>query len=355
MTDTSCLVCFNNESNIKYISLKENKDLLKKFEECFKTNVDEKVLICERCLDLVIQFWEMKNRVQVLDKSYSKALRKQKMSEETAKTITNKMKQSKKKMRRNTLDERKFNRKQIKKENEFGEGLERIVGGQIMQIESVPYMVSIFYKNNHLCGGSIISRQWIISAAHCVVDTDAKNYWVRSGSSRKSRGGTVTNAEKIIPHPDYDTKTLNYDFMLLKISHPLIYSERQQPIKIADDSSRAYFAGEEVLTSGFGLTQNDMESNEFLRGVIVKFSSKNECLKAYPEIITENMVCAGSQNNQDSCQGDSGGPLESLRTGELVGIVSFGMSCADPSYPGVYSKVSKVKDWIEQTKSEVDN
>jgi trypsin len=228
------------------------------------------------------------------------------------------------------------------------DGSTRIVGGQIMQIESASYIVSIFYKLRHLCGGSIISKKWIASAAHCVIDRDAKNYKVRSGSSRKSRGGTMTDAAEVIPHPEYDSKTLNYDYMLIKLATKLEFTQRQQPIKLAEENSKAYFEDEEVLTSGFGQTQNEMQSSEFLRGVVVKFTGRTACKKAYPDLITDYMVCAGSKSNQDSCQGDSGGPLESIKTGELVGIVSFGMACADPSYPGVYSNVAKVRPWYKQ-------
>jgi trypsin len=151
-----------------------------------------------------------------------------------------------------------------------------------------------------------VSKSVRVLYFQCVIDKIASNYKVRSGSSRKSRGGVLTNAEKIVPHPSFDSSTLNYDFMLLKLIQPLVYSERQQPIKIATESSRAYFASKEVLTCGFGLTQDDLQSNEFLRGVIVTFSGKEACSKAYPDMITEQMVCAGSDKNMDSCQGDSG-------------------------------------------------
>lgn len=67
---------------------------------------------------------------------------------------------------------------------EYDDGSTRIVGGQIIQIESVPYFVSIMYKGQHLCGGSIINKEWIVSAAHCVIDTIGKNYRIRSGESK---------------------------------------------------------------------------------------------------------------------------------------------------------------------------
>lgn len=61
--------------------------------------------------------------------------------------------------------------------------------------------------------------------------------------------------------------------------------------------------------------------------------------------ITAGMLCATASNPvRDSCQGDSGGPL--VVQGVLVGLVSWGMGCADPNYPGVYTKVSHYASWI---------
>jgi trypsin len=191
-------------------------------------------------------------------------------------------------------------------ENEVDEnGSTKIVGGQLIQIEGVPYFASILYKHNHLCGSSIISRQWILSAAHCMIDAIPTNYLIRTGSSRKSRSGDLHEVEKLIRHPRYDESTLDSDFMLIKLKKPMSFSKQQQAIQLANDDRKIH-VGSEVLTSGFGSTQNEMESSEFLRGVIVQVTNLQSCNSSYSGIITSNMLCAGSQDGKDSCQGDSG-------------------------------------------------
>lgn len=110
-------------------------------------------------------------------------------------------------------------------------------------------------------------------------------------------------------------------------------------------------AGEAVRTLGWGNTMNPSESSDHLRGVELMVTSSKECEEAYKiyELKANNKVCAihpDRVDGRDSCQGDSGGPLQSDLTGKLVGVVSFGQGCAKAEYPGVYLKVSAVRDWI---------
>ncbi|XP_070502481.1 trypsin-1-like [Chironomus tepperi] len=225
-----------------------------------------------------------------------------------------------------------------------GEGGSKIVGGQIMDITNVPYFASLLFNDRHICGGSIISESWILSAAHCGEEKHAQNFTIRTGSSRKSRGGLIHAVESVYSHPNYSASTLDNDFMLLKLKVPLKFDSTRQAIQLGE--SYMYYQGAHVLTSGLGSTQDAMQSSEFLRGVIVEISSSKTCKTAYPNMITKNMFCAAGEK-KDSCQGDSGGPVESVYYGTLLGVVSFGVSCADEKYPGVYSKVSEATEWIK--------
>lgn len=185
-------------------------------------------------------------------------------------------------------------------EEPFGSG--KIVGGDLVKIDIVPYFASVLYKNNHLCGASIISDQWILTAAHCMVDSIPSNYKIRTGSSRKSKTGAIRKVEKIIRHPLYDGSTLNYDFMLIKLAQKMQFNKQQKAIPLAP-ADKVIAEGTDVRTCGFGLTNNALESDEFLRAVVVQVSNQEFCSKAYDDFINEKtMLCAGSIERKDSCQ-----------------------------------------------------
>ena len=190
-------------------------------------------------------------------------------------------------------------------------GLTKIVGGQIMEIEGAPYLAQLRYHGFTwldyawtLCGGSIISNLWIVTSAHCLQDrnTNASLYDIRTGSSRKSRGGTITKIEVIIPHAEYNlTGDFNFDIALIKLANKIMFTDRQRPIKLAN-SDKIIPDFTEVMVCGFGLTKNTMESDEFLRAVIVKTVSREECKNVFPQL-TINMICATvEEGGKSSCQ-----------------------------------------------------
>lgn len=189
-------------------------------------------------------------------------------------------------------------------QNPFGGGT-RIVGGQIIDIENVPYLAEISKNGAHHCGGSIISNKWILSAAHCFAEKTPTIYRIRVGSSRASRGGKVYEVAKIILHPDYDKTPFDNDFALIQVKDSINFNDKQKAIKLPVES-KVVWPNMDVLVSGFGDTKNEMESEEFLRGVIIKIIDQNVCKLSYSEEgITSNMFCAAGKG-KDSCQGDSG-------------------------------------------------
>lgn len=100
-----------------------------------------------------------------------------------------------------------------------------------------------------------------------------------------------------------------------------------------------------------GYTQNSNESRERLRAAIVPIANQDYCNQQYGGMITPRMICAGfKEGGKDSCQGDSGGPLvdKNRENAQLIGVVSWGNECALPNYPGVYSRVTSVRDWIRE-------
>lgn len=182
----------------------------------------------------------------------------------------------------------------------------RIVGGVEIGIDEIPFQISLRYDDSHICGGSIISSLYVLSAAHCTFyfpKTDLSIFSIRAGSSRIDQGGSIHNISSVVEHPRFDTSLLDYDATILKISNQIFFDKFRQPILLP-------FFGEEtvldsiVATSGWGLTLNDQESNLSLRNVELRISNRTQCHEAYigDGGITSRMICAYAKG-RDSCSG----------------------------------------------------
>ncbi|XP_012286850.1 trypsin-7 [Orussus abietinus] len=230
----------------------------------------------------------------------------------------------------------------------FGEESGRIVGGQTTTIERYPYQVSLRYNNRHICGGAILSEKWVITAAHCVKGPFARNFSVKVGSSNLDAKGTVVQAEQIIIHESYDKNLSDFDIALIRLESPLTLNDHVSPISLPSLTER-YSSGTVATVTGWGAMRSNGKLSNQLRTVSVPLVSRTECSSLYgKQLITERMLCAGyvRTGGKDSCQGDSGGPL--VQNGKLIGIVSWGMGCAEPYYPGVYTRVAAMRSWISQ-------
>lgn len=173
----------------------------------------------------------------------------------------------------------------------------RIVGGFEIDITSVPWQVSLQSTNKrHFCGGSIISSKWILTAAHCttseLVESDPKRVTIKSGAN-VHREGAETKVKKIVDHPKYNKKTLDYDFALLELENELEFNSNRTAIKLADRTDQ-YIDGSMCLVTGWGNTKNSSESSQILRGVEIPILRQRECAKAYRKQggVTARMICA---------------------------------------------------------------
>ncbi|TDG43825.1 hypothetical protein AWZ03_009736 [Drosophila navojoa] len=230
---------------------------------------------------------------------------------------------------------------------------DRIVGGHPINITDAPYQISLQFKLEglfkHNCGGSLISKEWILTAAHCTFGKQANQLRVRLGTSEKSRNGQVLRIKKIVNHEKYKDKIYDYDFSLLQLEEPIEFDETKQPVQLPKQGQE-FKDGEMCYVSGWGETRNSTESNEWLRQVKVPLVNQEECKKKYSRYngVTDSMICAGySEGSKNACQADSGGPLVN-GDGVLVGVVSWGSLCALPNYPTVYGRVSHVREWIRE-------
>uniref|UniRef100_A0A0K2T3Q8 Serine protease 12 [Nasonia vitripennis] n=1 Tax=Lepeophtheirus salmonis TaxID=72036 RepID=A0A0K2T3Q8_LEPSM len=158
--------------------------------------------------------------------------------------------------------------------------------------------------------------------------------------SEKSGDEQTVGVQKIIMYELYGTKRNSYDICLLKLESPLKLNDKVKTITLPEKDEE--FTGEAIV-SGWGVRSFGSSTSPVLRATNITLISFDECKDKYGRQFDETMICAGSLG-KDSCQGDSGGPL--FQNGKLVGIVSWGVFCGHPSYPGVYGKVSKFHDWI---------
>ncbi|XP_073844301.1 trypsin 5G1-like [Musca autumnalis] len=233
----------------------------------------------------------------------------------------------------------------------------RIVGGHEVDIKDVPFQVSL-QSSFHFCGGSLISKRFVLTAAHCTAGHSAVNpgFKVRVGSSYSTKDGILLKPLRIHQHEKYNPMNIDYDFSLLELEdYELLSLPFEVEFAKLPSSDADLPDGTLVTVSGWGNTQNSSESNRVLRAVHVPTVNQDVCEQAYRGFgeITDRMVCAGyTEGGKDACQGDSGGPLFYKDT--LVGVVSWGYGCARPNYPGVYSRVTSVLPWIaEKTGLEV--
>jgi secreted trypsin-like serine protease len=235
----------------------------------------------------------------------------------------------------------------------------RIVGGLPAPVGAYPWLVSIGKAGipqsiGHFCGGTLISANWVVTAAHCLEDVrSADQLQIKYGSNSLTSGGTVVKVTAMTRHPQWNPSTFENDIALLKLERaatgaiPIVALSGQ-------DAGRLFYDGVLAFVAGWGRTAEGGDSPDELRHVGLVVVSNDVCGRpqSYPGQITGTMACAGFvEGGKDSCQGDSGGPLMvSDRRGSyiLAGVVSWGEGCARPSKYGVYTRTSEYAGWIRQ-------
>ncbi|KAI4902244.1 hypothetical protein NFI96_020294 [Prochilodus magdalenae] len=232
----------------------------------------------------------------------------------------------------------------------------KIVGGQTAGSGAWPWQVSLQINGGHFCGGSLISNNWILSAAHCFQSSSTSSassltvYLGMSSLEGSNPNMAVRYVSRIINHPSYISSGHNNDIALLQLSSSVTYTDYIQPVCLAAAGS-SLGGGALVWVTGWGDISSSVSlpSPKNLQELEVPIVSNSNCENSYGSTITSNMLCAGvPEGGKDSCQGDSGGPLVIKQNSvwTQAGVVSFGYGCAQPNYPGVYTRVSEYQDWI---------
>ena len=235
----------------------------------------------------------------------------------------------------------------------------RIVGGGDAD-QAYPWMVSI-QKSGHFCGGVLIGRNWVLTAAHCMEDVTADQVTLMIGPENLGNlsGAEIRKASWIQIHRDYQSDRFYSDIAIIKLDRP----SSKLPIKIVDQaSSNGLIQNEQMRVIGWGLTQEGVSASFSyeLQQVDVSFQSDSVCSNTYGNFGVSDYwgksFCAGeATGGKDACQGDSGGPIMVKADDEwaLAGLVSWGSGCAQAGHYGAYTEVGAFQDWIEQRRNGV--
>lgn len=255
---------------------------------------------------------------------------------------------------------------------------QKILGGERTDIDEFPWMALLEYSKPNgrstSCGGVLISKRYVLTAAHCVHAKKLPRSW-RLENVRLGEYDTQTSpdcivdgnvivvcaddpitvgVEEQIVHENYrpDSGNQQNDIALLRLTRDVPFTNYVKPICLPSNVA----IGQKLYVAGWGQTENATKSNVKLK-VSLPFVENENCQNTYSTAgvkLGASQICAGGQKGKDSCRGDSGGPLMHLeRTREdtgkwsVVGVVSFGPSpCGKLEWPGVYTKVSAFVPWI---------
>ncbi|XP_060808643.1 serine proteinase stubble [Amyelois transitella] len=241
----------------------------------------------------------------------------------------------------------------------------RIVGGSKSGFGQWPWQISLRqYRTStylHKCGAALLNENWAITAAHCVEHVPPSELLVRLGehdlaNEDEPYGYAERRVQIIASHPHFDPATFEYDLALLRFYEPVKFQPNIIPICIPDDDD--YYVGKTAYVTGWGRLYDEGPLPSVLQEVQVPVINNSDCeamyqAAGYNEHIPNIFICAGRQKGgADSCEGDSGGPMVIQRSRDnrfvLSGVISWGIGCAEPNQPGVYTRISEFKDWINQ-------
>ncbi|XP_058056663.1 serine proteinase stubble [Anopheles bellator] len=240
----------------------------------------------------------------------------------------------------------------------------RIVGGTKAAFGRWPWQISLRQWRTstylHKCGAALLNENWAITAAHCVDNVPPSDLLLRLGEydlalEEEPYGYQERRVQIVASHPQFDPRTFEYDLALLRFYEPVGFQPNIIPVCVPENDEN--FIGRTAFVTGWGRLYEDGPLPSVLQEVTVPVIENKICetmyrSAGYIEHIPHIFICAGwKKGGYDSCEGDSGGPMVIQRPDKrflLAGVISWGIGCAEPNQPGVYTRISEFRDWINQ-------
>ncbi|XP_054727248.1 serine protease SP24D-like [Anastrepha obliqua] len=223
----------------------------------------------------------------------------------------------------------------------------RIYGGQDAAEGQFPYQVLVTRNGDGyivVCGGAIISRNYVVTAAHCVSGYSASNFSVRAGTVTFNSGGVVTPVAEVKIHPEYSS--FNYDIALLRLNQSLDFTDEIKPILLA---SVEVPENSSVIITGWGGVSSGGLATTLQYNTVLALNH-DTCVK-HMTTLADSMRCLGKSVGNGICGGDSGGPAAC--NGVIIGVASFGVNGCGSSIPDGFTNIVVTRDWI-RANSDVD-
>ncbi|XP_056012616.1 fibrinolytic enzyme, isozyme C-like [Ostrea edulis] len=240
---------------------------------------------------------------------------------------------------------------------QFQDHSQRIVNGQEASPGAWPWQVSLqlqqFGTFYHICGGSLVRPNWVVTAAHCVDGQQRRNLRIEAGIHKVSEAGETRTIIGIIEHPQYSSSGAGFsnDIALLELDSPFSVGGDIELATLPTDSNEYFTNINDCYITGWGRTSGGGLTSDVLMEAKMTNIANTECQNLWTSVngaaIYDTHICP-YEEFKSACNGDSGGPYVCLKNGGymLAGVTSWGISTCDGSFPSVYVRVSKYLDWM---------
>ena len=230
----------------------------------------------------------------------------------------------------------------------------RIVGGKPASKSQFPYQAGLLLTvsgSQYLCGGSIISRTRVLTAAHCTKGASTALVMLGAINIYENELTQVRMnipARGIIYHSEFNPQSLQNDVGMIKLPSAVVYNNFISPIALPENVND--FADITAVASGWGHFDYTRQSSSFLRFVNLKIIGNSRCRIELPVTIYDSTICAMGDGDVGTCNGDSGGPLAVKKNDKriLIGVTSFGINrrCGN-GVPVGFARVTSFMPWIK--------